>query len=376
MLSSYTAHAITGELMAAADSDSWSSYPVLLLIQDRPIPQPDAPDARHLRVTSVELPDHLWTQHPRGVPGVLDDLAHGAIDRPHPLPDDRFGPDARTLAVGCIRPWCGWATTSARVPCTAVSRTSGVGRARERRRFARQRCAPAPNWRRSQAPTPSRSPRCVRWLPARHPPRQVTTAGRPPRGPWWLWNVNGSALTSASSQSEWDTNATNPPCMTARPGHPTDRRCQRPNSGRPPGATTGGTSSRGPQATPTAPHAASNQGQATAHRGDPPDRSDQHPFRQPADPARLAAASRPTQPTLGPTRFSARRGASAQPTGREHPLRHNRGSARLATVPPADREAAPPDVPAQPASGAPSDPFRCAPQIPAAPPCAERTSQR
>jgi hypothetical protein len=101
MLSFRTAHAITGELMAAANSTSWSTYPVLLLIQDRPIPQPDAPDARHLRVTSTELAEHLWTQHPGGVPGVLDDLAHGGIDRLHPQPyrDDSFGPDARTLAV-------------------------------------------------------------------------------------------------------------------------------------------------------------------------------------------------------------------------------------------------------------------------------------
>jgi hypothetical protein len=100
VLSFRTTHAITGELMATTRSDDWRSHPLLLLIQDRPAAQPDAPDARHLRVTPIDLPEHLWSEDPGGVAAVLDDLAAGAVHPTRPITHhDSFGPDARTLAV-------------------------------------------------------------------------------------------------------------------------------------------------------------------------------------------------------------------------------------------------------------------------------------
>lgn len=101
MLSFRTTHAITGELIVTTRSADWSSNPLLLLIQDRPTRHPDAPNARQLRVTLIDLPAHLWTAHPGGVAAVLDALAAAASHPTHPIThhDDRFGPDARTLAV-------------------------------------------------------------------------------------------------------------------------------------------------------------------------------------------------------------------------------------------------------------------------------------
>ncbi|ROO63006.1 hypothetical protein EDC02_5015 [Micromonospora sp. Llam0] len=98
MLSFRTTHAITGELIAATHSAHWRGHPLLLLIQDRPAAQPTVPDARHLRVTPIDLPERLWTERPGGVAAVLHILAAGAV---HPTrhDDDSFGPDARTLAV-------------------------------------------------------------------------------------------------------------------------------------------------------------------------------------------------------------------------------------------------------------------------------------
>lgn len=100
MLSFPATHAITGELIAAARSAGWSNHPLLLIIQDRPAGHPHIPDARHLRVTPVNLPEQLWSGHPGGVTGVLDDLAactaHPMLPTDH---DDGFAPDARTLAV-------------------------------------------------------------------------------------------------------------------------------------------------------------------------------------------------------------------------------------------------------------------------------------
>jgi len=100
VLSFRTTHAITGELIATADRGSPRS-PVLLILQDRPIPQPDGPEARHLRVTPIRVSDQAWAQHPHGVPGVLDDIAAGIITPPHrpERGDGGFGSEIRTLAV-------------------------------------------------------------------------------------------------------------------------------------------------------------------------------------------------------------------------------------------------------------------------------------
>jgi hypothetical protein len=100
VLSFPTTHAITGELIAATRSADWRGHPLLLLIQDRPAAHPQVPDARHLRATPIDLPDHLWTAHPGGVAGVLDDLAAGAVDPTRPITHhDDFGPDARVVAL-------------------------------------------------------------------------------------------------------------------------------------------------------------------------------------------------------------------------------------------------------------------------------------
>jgi hypothetical protein len=79
MLSFRTTYAITGELITAADAGQ-PHHPLLLVLHDRPIIQPDAPDARLLRVTRIHLPQRTWTQHPTGIPGVLDHLASSAAD--------------------------------------------------------------------------------------------------------------------------------------------------------------------------------------------------------------------------------------------------------------------------------------------------------
>lgn len=100
MLSFRTTHAITGELIAATRSAHWRGHPLLLLIQDRPAAHPQVPDARHLRATPIDLPDHLWTAHPGCVAAVLDDLAAGAVDPTRAIThDDDFGPDARVVAL-------------------------------------------------------------------------------------------------------------------------------------------------------------------------------------------------------------------------------------------------------------------------------------
>lgn len=100
MLSFRTTHAITGELIAATQAAHWRDQPLLLVIQDRPAAHPEVPDARHLRVTPIDLPDHLWTAHPGGIAATLDDLAAGAIHPTRPIThDDDFGPDARLLAL-------------------------------------------------------------------------------------------------------------------------------------------------------------------------------------------------------------------------------------------------------------------------------------
>jgi hypothetical protein len=101
MLSFRTTHAITGELLAATRSAGWSSHPLLLIIEDRPAGHPDHPDARHLRVTPIDLPEQLWAAHPGGVAAVLEDLAGGVQDPSRPIRhhDGSFGPHARLLAV-------------------------------------------------------------------------------------------------------------------------------------------------------------------------------------------------------------------------------------------------------------------------------------
>jgi hypothetical protein len=101
MLSFRTTHAITGELLAVTRSAGSSSRPLLLIIEDRPAGHPASPDARHLRVTPIDLPEQLWTAHPGGVAAVLEDLAAATLHPSRPIRhrDDSFGPDARLLAV-------------------------------------------------------------------------------------------------------------------------------------------------------------------------------------------------------------------------------------------------------------------------------------